>query len=204
MDSKKAVPVQVYLQVGELEFTTLRSTLPDGVVARSSAVGNRYFVDADPVLFEHVLQYLRSSSFPLFFHTPTQTFDLALYHALLGEARYFGLRRLAAWIERRGYLDAVRVTRTVSTVEDVGADELQRHLDGLDGRANVKVDISIGWGTRKVYVCPRGLAVHRGDPSRCGQACKKMRERDDGGVEFDDEPVASAVIITTQVKLRNE
>ncbi|KAI1781262.1 hypothetical protein F4818DRAFT_33834 [Hypoxylon cercidicola] len=192
----------IWLHVGgDRQFETLRTTLTDGIKTRMSA---GHFIDCDPVLFEHILRYLRTRRFPLFFDAKTQTFDYVLYDSLLGAARYFSIRELAEWIEKEAYLDAVQTTRTVTTIEDIGSsDDLQHHLNQLNSRgANCKVEISISSGTKKVYVCPRGIFVHRGDPSRCGQACKKMRERGDAGLDFEDEPVASAVVIATEVKVK--
>jgi hypothetical protein len=34
----------------------------------------------------------------------------------------------------------------------------------------------------KVYICPRGIPVHRSDRNRCGQACMKTRNDDNDDV----------------------
>lgn len=38
-----------------------------------------------------------------------------------------------------------------------------------------------------MYVCPRGIGGHRGNPSACGRACRNARGDDDD--EYEDEEV---------------
>ncbi|OQN95576.1 hypothetical protein B0A48_18540 [Cryoendolithus antarcticus] len=67
---------------------------------RLSRVNGLLFFDADPILFEHVLNFLRRP-FPPIFWTRTNGFDLALYVRLLNEAEYFQLDALADWIREK-------------------------------------------------------------------------------------------------------
>ncbi|KAI0142276.1 hypothetical protein F4776DRAFT_611441 [Hypoxylon sp. NC0597] len=196
---------KITLQVGERRFTTLRDTLvgeSDYFAARFSGRWNdadadgSYFVDADPTLFEHALRYLRSGNFPLFFDSASQTFDYAKYISLLGEARYFGIRKLENWIANKRYLDVVSLERSVTIIENANLEPLEGHLNK---KANAKVEVAVSWNTQQVYVCPRGIYVHRGDRSRCGQACEKARERDGREEEYEEEFVPRAVITTTTV-----
>ncbi len=76
-----------------------------------------YFIDADPDLFEHVLRYLRRGVFPVFFDA-TNGHNYHLYFSLLEEARYFQIPRLADWLEKKRYLEAVNVTTTAEQYED--------------------------------------------------------------------------------------
>ncbi|KAI1471750.1 uncharacterized protein F4812DRAFT_415306 [Daldinia caldariorum] len=196
---------RVTLQVGERRFTTLRDTLiaeSTYFAARLSAqwgdadadadADGSYFVDADPALFEHVLAYLRSAALPMFFDSASLTFDQARYAALLGAARYFGVRRLAEWIEGRKYVDAVAVTRTVVVDDDVSSASMHAHMSGAP--AGSKVDLAATWGTKKVYVCPHDIASHHGNSLVCGCGWAKRREEGD---EFKDELVLRAVVTIT-------
>ncbi|OQN95698.1 hypothetical protein B0A48_18446 [Cryoendolithus antarcticus] len=63
-------------------------------------VNGSLFIDADPILFEHVLNFLRRL-FPPIFWSRTDGFDFALYLRLLNEAEYFQLDALADWIRER-------------------------------------------------------------------------------------------------------
>ncbi|KAI1101809.1 BTB/POZ protein [Jackrogersella minutella] len=194
---------RVTLQVGERRFTTLRDTLAsesDYFAARLSDRWNdsdedgSYFVDSDPAMFEQILRFLRSGNFPLFFDSATFTFDHAKYLSLLGEARYFGIRELVQWIEQRKYEEVVRIKKTVEIVHRVNY-LLNDKLSALSENGN-KVDVSTSWVTRKNYVCPRGISVHT-EPSSCGRACANARG--DADLEFEEELVLSATIITTTV-----
>lgn len=145
---------RVTLQVGERRFTATHNTLvgeSEYFRARLSGSWNdadedgSYFVDADPTLFEHVLRYLRSGNPPLFFNVATQSHDYAMYLALLGEAKYFGISKLEDWIQNERYLAAVRVR--YSTDIFGGSNILQAlpgHLNTVN--ANTKFDSEIAGG----------------------------------------------------------
>ena len=50
---------------------------------------------------------------------------------------------------------------------------------------------------RKVYLCPRGIAVHRGDPGQCGRLCHEAQEG--FPIEFDEEHVVQTLAVRTKV-----
>ncbi|KAL7624230.1 hypothetical protein AAE478_005789 [Parahypoxylon ruwenzoriense] len=197
---------RIVLRVGERQFTTLRDTLvgeSDYFAARLSNRWNdddedgTYFIDADPTLFEHILNYLRNGNYPLFFDSNTQAFDYAKYMGLLGEALYFGIHKLEEWIEKKKYLGAVKIQRNITVFEDTSNEELRQYLLAKSS-ADTRIDLSTSWGTKKVYVCPRDIYVHHGDPSRCGRACERVSEAE-GGRKYNDAPALRAVICTAQV-----
>ncbi|KAL4787340.1 hypothetical protein BJX76DRAFT_354288 [Aspergillus varians] len=93
----------IKLEVGERTFTTTRDTLVKESTFFSALLSSRwnsaradgsYLVDAYPNLVQHILGYLRRSTFPLFYHS-LKGHDYPLYSALLEEAKYFGIDRLA-------------------------------------------------------------------------------------------------------------
>ena len=190
---------RVVLQVGDRRFTTLRSTLTGESTYFAVRLSTRwddreedgsFFIDSDPDLFEHILLFCRSGVFPLFFDMATRVFDYGKYAAVLGEARYFGVERLEQWISDKRYLQAIVVRRKVYTAGDLNDD------DGPyipTGPANTLVDLSSSWGTTKVYICPRDIPVHYGDPSRCGQACQKAKERSGGCTTYDEIPITRGI-----------
>ncbi|KAJ0419346.1 BTB/POZ protein [Aspergillus carlsbadensis] len=94
----------IELQVGQQRFTALRSTLTEQSTNFKSLLSGRwnsarsdgsYFVDADPDLFAHILNYLRRPDVYPIFYDDVKGHDYLKYHALLSEARYFGIDALA-------------------------------------------------------------------------------------------------------------
>jgi hypothetical protein len=185
---------QITLQVGEKRFVTTHSTLTDESGFFSSLLSGRWnnvqedgswFIDADPVLFEHILRYLRRGVFPVFYDK-SKGHDHALYLALLEEARYFQIDRLQGWLESKKYFEAVTIRCRASEVEE---------MESLDKTtsANLEVEFHPSWLTRTVYVCPRKIASHRGNPDACGRRCRSAQEDDDD--EYVEERILSTVVI---------
>ena len=163
------------LNVGGRIFRTYATTLRDaGLFDRmferwphANSAKNPLFIDADPDLFAHILRYLRRPQiFPLFWD-PAKGFDYDLYNRLEAEAQYFDIQPLENWIKERRYLKAVEVT----------FDTLLADLNKWTLREGptVEHDRFAVTRCREVYVCPRGIPVHRGDRNRCGQACVRAR-----------------------------
>ena len=136
----------------------------------------------------HILTYLRHGVLPLFYDN-AKGHDHALYVALLEEVKYFQITRLEKWIQDKLYLQAVKIMRsaeevtgTAALVESTGAD--------------VDVEYRPSWRIIKVYVCPRNIYGHRGNPSACGRLCRKAQgEADDDYVEED---VVSTLVVRKQ------
>lgn len=187
---------QITLQVGERRFVTTRETLKESDFFTSLLSGrwdnaqgdNSYFVDADPALFEHILRYLRRGVLPIFYNK-VEGHDYGMYVALLEEAKYFGIMRLVDWVEEKQYLQAIKTKFSGTELE--GTDELltTRGTDlGLEWHPM--------WGTKKVYICPRGIYVHRGKPGACGRDCR--RAQGDADDIFEDETVLTTLVIEKQ------
>lgn len=185
----------ITLQVGESRFHTFSSTLtPESpyFACLLSAQWHQhqpdgsYFVDADGDLFSHILRYLRSGILPLFYSSLTGH-DYGTYRALLGEAEYFGIERLKDWLRNKEYEKAVKIECSVEEVEGLGG-------MAWTGQANVEVEYHPAWTTRKVYICPRRISVHNGDPSACRRACRKSQG--DAEDEFEDEEVLRTIVIS--------
>lgn len=198
---------RVVLEVGDRRFTTLRGTLTAESTYFAVRLSSRwddkqedgsFFIDSDPNLFEDILKFCRSGTFPLFFDMATECFDYSRYAALLGEARYFGIGRLEKWISEQKYLEAVVIKRaaiTVSNNEKSG--EAQAYLNSTRP-ANVKIDVTCTWGSDKVYICPRMIPVHR-EPDNCGQACLQAREARGGNIRYEDIPVLRTVVLSKEL-----
>ncbi|KAK3346124.1 hypothetical protein B0T25DRAFT_551131 [Lasiosphaeria hispida] len=99
--------------------------------------------------------------------------DHHLYLSLLEEARYFQIPRLQSWLEGERYLEAVTVSLKT----------MVREMDGnLSAETSTLAGTTIkcfpSWGTKKVYICPRGTSGHRGRPDLCGRRCEQVRGDD--------------------------
>jgi hypothetical protein len=113
------------INVGGRSFTTLKTTLersPFLATMLSShwaesvcRVDGVPFVDRSPLLFEHILDFLRSSAPPIFW-TRTNGFDLPLYASLLREAEYFQIEALTTWIRNEQYVNAIWITASIEVV----------------------------------------------------------------------------------------
>jgi hypothetical protein len=82
----------------------------------ASQVNGDLFIDADPILFEHILNLLRRS-IPLIFWTRTNVFDYPLYAALHREAQYFGIGTLEQWIAEQKYLGSIAISQSIQQVD---------------------------------------------------------------------------------------
>lgn len=196
---------RVKIHVGERHFIAFRDTLTGESAYFKARLSERwndrekdgsFFIDANPDMFDHILNYLRSGIFPLFFDAGTQSFDYGKYAALLGEARYFGIHRLEDWISKARFHDAVRIETITTMVPDV---EAEGGTHRVSAGADTKTDVSTNWGTRRVYVCPRDIDVHRGYRRKCGQACEKARTRDGVGIDFEEESVLRAAVTSRRL-----
>lgn len=119
------------INVGGRVFTTLKSTLEQSPTLTallsetwadsSCRVDGVPFVDRSALLFEHILDFLRSSAPPIFW-TRTNGFDLPLYASLLREAEYFQVEALATWIREEQYIYTIRITASieVKSLSDCG------------------------------------------------------------------------------------
>lgn len=194
----------VTLQVGERHFTTSRETLvsESGFFASllsgnwgSARSDGSYFIDADPEIFEHILRYLRRGILPIFFDR-VKGHDHNMYLSVLEEARYFQLDRLIEWLENRSYVNAVQVTHSLHQYDEGDYDETIEKSSSWDMKFHV------GWATKKVYICPREILAHRGQPLRCGRKCRSMRG--DEPEKYEDEIFSNAVAVSTHVSFKNE
>ena len=193
----------ITLQVGERRFITRPATLTRGSDFFARQLSGRwpdiqpdgsYFLDADGDVFQHVLRYLRHETMPLFYDN-VMGHDYGLYLAVLEQARYFGVEPLQNWLERKTYLQAVKIVRSARMLEGV------EDVSGTAG-ANVKVEHHVTWKTKKVYVCPRGIARHMGDRGACGRMCRNAQG--DANDVYEDEKVVKVLEVRKVTELDRE
>lgn len=149
-----------------------------------------YFIDADSTLFEHILRYLWRRVFPIFYDID-KGYDHALYLALLEEARYFQIAQLQEWLENKRYLYALTVECSIEEVEGT--------LCPTTLSTDTGVEYCPGWGSRKVYVCPRGIYVQRGQPGAYGRQC--MKAQGDADAVYDKASVLRVLVVKKRTVL---
>lgn len=117
----------IQLNVGGERFTTMICTLTEGSTyfakllspqwfSSTAVVDGGIFIDADPRLFRHILNYLRRSVPPIFW-TRTNGFDYPLYAALREDARFYGIESLERWIAEERYMACITMTQSIETVD---------------------------------------------------------------------------------------
>ncbi|KAI9718490.1 MAG: hypothetical protein M1828_006673 [Chrysothrix sp. TS-e1954] len=206
--SLAASETPITLDIGGRRFRTLVSTLTKNsnyfaskVAGLGAACGvthdNIIFEDGGPELFEHILRYLRHGALPLFW-TKSDGFDYARYIQLLQEARHYGLQGLVDWINRQGYLRAITVTHSMPGFETRDPDDIPSGLV----TSNVDRSYFMHWTTELQYHCPRSIAFHHGQPSRCGNACERAKDEDTA--LFRDVPILKVCIHDIQVDVKQE
>jgi hypothetical protein len=194
----------IAIQVGERRFRTKTDTLQESGYLRAlisprwdnnKQEDGSYFIDADPELFEHILRYLRRGVLPIFYDK-IKGHDHALYLALLEEAKYLQIPRLQKWLEEKRYLKAVTVSTTTRD-EEVG-------IAGWTEQSDLSKEFEIYplVYTKKVYLCPRRIDRHKGDPDSCGRQCRNAMPED--GPEYVEEACLKLVSIRKETVFDRE
>lgn len=162
---------QITLQVGTVRFTTTAETLTSkseffkrflSPTWRRPREDGSYFIDSDPVLFGHILQYLRRNTFPIFYDE-VKGHDYAMYIRLQQEADYYLLHSLSEWLKKREY---VRVIQTKYTIRQI---DKEQHASF---QAGAKITMYENWTTKKSYICPSGYHKRAGE---CNGTCERIR-----------------------------
>lgn len=188
-------PKVITLNVGGRNFQTLSSTLraESGLFRIQLSEhftwepepNGSYFLDADPGLFEHLLRFMRRPSvFPIFY-TRDSGFNYDLYNRLEVEAEYFQMPVFHAWLKEKKYLKALVTYSKAPYTETIDNMKLEKC------NANESLKRYTATHTRKTYVCPREIVVHRGAPHKCGAACHKAQGNDES--RYEDEAVVDVV-----------
>ena len=185
------------LNVGGAVFTTFRETLTSGSTYFRSLWSGEFappvlfdgcvFIDRNGKLFQHVLEYLRTGQFPIFFELG-KGFDHIRYRNLMLEAQFYGVDSLASYIQCEGYLSSVTVSSKIySSLNDVPSGVTISHLHAVP--------------REEVYwQCPRNIKVHKTE-DMCGRACFNVLEGSStlGGVK--SRLVTEIILIGTTVRV---
>jgi hypothetical protein len=94
--------------------------------------------------------------------------------------------------ENRQYLSALSVECSLEQIEEPG--ELSARLP-----SDTAVEYYPKWGAKKVYVCPRGIYCHRGQPERCGAKC--MKAQGDADAVYIEELALRVLVVRKRIVL---
>ena len=188
---------KITLQVGERLFHTTVGSLVKRSEYFEAFFSGRWpvnkqdndsiFIDTDPGAFEHVLNYLRRGVFPLAFDRQ-RGHDYSLYAKIFEEAKYFQCPLLIVWLEDECYYKCV--TWQVSTeIQETAMPET-----GGDSSFNDCLLTSCSKNDEKIYICPRSIDIHRGNPQKCGRQCRNAQG--DDGPEYETKKVISGWLVT--------
>jgi hypothetical protein len=194
---------KITLDVGERRFVTTTSTLIEQSGFFSSLLSGRwdnketrnsYYLDMDGDVFAHVLRYLRNQVFPVFYDK-LKGHDYGLYAMVFEQARYLQIPRLEKWLQERTYLKAVTVTHSIREVEFA-------QIIPTKTNSNIDVEYHSEYARRKIYLCPRNIHSHRGNPQRCGRACANAGR--DSEPEYEDEGYFNMLVIERETEFNKE
>ncbi|KAF1919957.1 hypothetical protein BDU57DRAFT_441639 [Ampelomyces quisqualis] len=190
-----AHPKVITLNVGGRKFQTAIDTLrsESGLLAVNLSEGytwepqadGSYFLDADPDLFEHLLRFMRRPEvFPLL-HTKADGYNYDMYNRLEAEAFYYQMDTLHKWLKAKTYLQAFKTEIGAPVIRNISF--VSQYMPAVSMPEIEKDEkIHILACMRKVYLCPRQIAAHRGHADLCGQACH--RRQAENAVMYEDEP----------------
>lgn len=156
--SMSPIAQKVALDVGGRKFITLASTLEESRFLSALVSGRwdhnkqedgSFFIDADPGLFQYILEYLRRQRMPLFWDRENGH-DLGRYKSLLQEAEYFDIPQLSRWLSDQEYMDAVTITTTIThcTIPD------RKNPISFPGSKSVgRRNVETLWQEEDIFVC---------------------------------------------------
>ena len=111
-----------------------------------------------------------------------------MYIRIMKTAEFLVIPELATWIKDKKYLQAIITTRSIHTYDSEDF--------SLDASSDAATSHSYHptWQTEKIYVCPRGIIVHRGDKMKCGRQCANARGDEED--QFEEESVCKIMEVT--------
>lgn len=171
-----AASERIALLIGEKQFTTTRTTiLPSAVLTRLTTLqappveGTPYFIDADPDLFTHILRYLRTGMYPLFYDAD-RGHDEPQYLALLNQAKFYEISKLEDWLASKSYFDVAQRRTWAKTMLLCGEGQIE-HLEELTHLKNeVLTILEVEESRGKCFRCPKSNWRHDGKRASCLKA----------------------------------
>jgi hypothetical protein len=161
---------RIKVRVGETVFHTTKATLIESqlfasLFALSPPEDDEYFVDNDPELFTHVLRYLRTKLYPLFYDRASGH-DKVMYSALLQQAEFYQIPSLTTWFSERNWLQAVRKSTKRFSHSFVGKGQMA-NMHAYWARDEELTVTSVNTTKQKKIKCPRDIWEHDGNMGAC-------------------------------------
>ncbi|KAK0617643.1 hypothetical protein B0T14DRAFT_569132 [Immersiella caudata] len=131
---------------------------------------NALFVDSDPTVFTHILNYLRRGVFPLAYDQK-RGHDYKLYADILADAQYFQIPKLEAWITERLYIHCVTISTEWRPGPDPGngsatgisstwtGDAIHTKLELVEDEVTTTRSMICGHLVGKRNTCPSGKTI---------------------------------------------
>lgn len=163
---------RVRVRVGETVFHTTRATLIESqlfasLFALSPPGSDEYFVDNDPELFAHVLRYLRTKLYPLFYDR-VNGHDKCMYSALIHQAEFYQIPSLLTWLSDRKWMLAVRRTMKQFSHSFVGKGQMA-NMQAYWTRDEELTISSAAISKQRRHKCPKGIWEHDGNQGSCAR-----------------------------------
>lgn len=158
-------------------------------------------IDFEPEHFGHILRYIRTGLYPVFYDEALGGHNVPKYLIVKKCADMYGVEKLAQWLANKRYEEVVVKEYTIRW-EQRKQDQPNPYSHAYMPSDKTLTFIPTGH-TEKVYTCPRDIAVHRGDKSRCGQACFKAEHRDYED-RFEEEPAGLVLVVGCKTVWRTE
>ncbi|KAM3505782.1 hypothetical protein MY10362_002755 [Beauveria mimosiformis] len=164
----------VVLRVGENLFFTTRATVAEShllmtLLSTEATQIGEYFVDADPDTFSHVLRFLRTRRFPLFYNHASG-YDMAKYLELLAAAQYYRIPTLEMWLAEKRYLGIVNIKSDYRKYRLFGDNQITRMEELCWDREEQGRILSVWETTGTAHACPQKRWQHDGDKAKCKRA----------------------------------
>ncbi|KAM3430367.1 hypothetical protein NHJ13734_007782 [Beauveria thailandica] len=164
----------VVLRVGENLFFTTRATVAESqllmtLLSTEATQIGEYFLDADPDAFSHVLRFLRTRRFPLFYNHASG-YDTAKYLELLVAAQYYRIPTLEMWLAEKRYLGIVNIKSDYRKYRLFGVDQITRMEELCWDREEQGRILSVSETIGKAHACPQKRWRHDGDKEKCKRA----------------------------------
>ena len=90
------------------------------------------------------------------------------------------------WIQDKTYLKAIKSTHRALEVDKI--EHVSRTFS-----SELDVEYHPSWKNEKIYICPRRILVHRGNPEGCGRQCKHTQGTAER--EYEEELTLKALVI---------
>ncbi|KAI8931442.1 hypothetical protein NX059_011769 [Plenodomus lindquistii] len=195
-------PHLIVLDVSGRKYQTQRSTLQafpyfHDLLARWKSYSYRQeygscFVDADPNVFQYVLEFMRRPSrFPLFWTRQTG-FDYALYSKLEAEADHFLLHDLRDWLRKKRYLDAVKTIIEVKALSEQNIRDPQNRR-----RCQPDMEVESFFGSYSGEKRYRSLCADHPEMTSGCHSCAELLQAH--GPQYDD-PSSKLTLVTRRIE----